>query len=155
MLRAELQCIYDEICSMVHTPYSKVRFTDVLRTWQRQAELYAKGRTEPGPKVTWAKPGDSYHNYGLAGDIAFLIDKDRNGTFETASWDTIADWNQDQVADWLEVVRIFNAYGWQWGFINSRGKRYDLPHFQKTFGFSIPQLKKLKTDAEGYPILLL
>ena len=27
-----------------------------------QAELYAKGRTTPGPIVTWAKPGTSRHN---------------------------------------------------------------------------------------------
>jgi len=32
------------------------------RTNERQAELYAKGRTEPGPRVTNAKPGQSKHN---------------------------------------------------------------------------------------------
>ena len=35
----------------------------------KQAELYAKGRTAPGPIVTNAPPGASYHNYGLAADL--------------------------------------------------------------------------------------
>ncbi len=32
------------------------------RSNERQAELYAQGRTTPGPKVTNAKPGQSRHN---------------------------------------------------------------------------------------------
>lgn len=32
------------------------------RTNERQAELYAAGRTAPGPKVTNARPGQSRHN---------------------------------------------------------------------------------------------
>ena len=32
------------------------------RSNERQAELYAQGRTAPGPKVTNAKPGQSKHN---------------------------------------------------------------------------------------------
>jgi hypothetical protein len=39
------------------------------RTMEEQAALYAKGRTkQPGKIVTKAKPGQSYHNYGLAFD---------------------------------------------------------------------------------------
>jgi peptidoglycan L-alanyl-D-glutamate endopeptidase CwlK len=32
------------------------------RSDAEQATLYAKGRTTPGPIVTWAKPGTSRHN---------------------------------------------------------------------------------------------
>lgn len=39
-----------------------------LRTFSEQEALYAKGRTELGEIVTWAKPGDSPHNYGCATD---------------------------------------------------------------------------------------
>lgn len=39
------------------------------RTWKEQAELYAKGRTAPGPKVTNARPGYSWHNFGVAWDF--------------------------------------------------------------------------------------
>lgn len=33
------------------------------RSLETQAELYAKGRTTPGKLVTWAKPGQSPHNF--------------------------------------------------------------------------------------------
>lgn len=40
-----------------------------LRSYEEQAELYAKGRTTRGPKVTNARPGHSNHNFGLAFDV--------------------------------------------------------------------------------------
>ena len=43
-----------------------------LRTAAEQAELYAKGRTTPGPIVTYAKPGSSAHQYGLSLDFVPL-----------------------------------------------------------------------------------
>ena len=55
--------------------------TSTLRTFEEQAELFAKGRTTPGPKVTNAKPGESWHNFGLAFDVVPLI----NGK---AVWDS-------------------------------------------------------------------
>lgn len=44
------------------------------RTMDEQAKLYAKGRTAPGPKVTNAKPGSSWHNFGLAADYGVFKD---------------------------------------------------------------------------------
>jgi peptidoglycan LD-endopeptidase CwlK len=41
-----------------------------------QAKLYAQGRTTPGPIVTHAKPGTSYHERGKAGHIEVAF-KDR------------------------------------------------------------------------------
>jgi peptidoglycan LD-endopeptidase CwlK len=41
-------------------------------TWE-QADLYALGRTKPGKIVTFAKPGSSAHNYGLALDFVPMI----------------------------------------------------------------------------------
>jgi peptidoglycan L-alanyl-D-glutamate endopeptidase CwlK len=43
-----------------------------LRTWQQQAALYAQGRTKPGRIVTKARPGSSWHNYGLAIDLGLF-----------------------------------------------------------------------------------
>ncbi len=40
------------------------------RTFREQDKLYAKGRSQSGPVVTQAKPGQSMHNYGLAVDLA-------------------------------------------------------------------------------------
>ena len=39
------------------------------RTYDEQAELYAQGRTKPGPKVTNSPPGYSWHNFGVAWDF--------------------------------------------------------------------------------------
>ena len=43
-----------------------------LRTWQQQAALFAQGRTKPGRIVTKARPGSSWHNYGLAIDLGLF-----------------------------------------------------------------------------------
>lgn len=49
-----------------------VRITCGKRTEAEQNAEYAKGRTAPGPVVTWVKGLDSYHVWGLAIDIAPL-----------------------------------------------------------------------------------
>ncbi|TXH46099.1 MAG: peptidase M15 [Desulfurellales bacterium] len=46
--------------------------TCTMRTWQEQAALYAQGRTTPGRIVTYARPGESAHNHGLALDFVPL-----------------------------------------------------------------------------------
>lgn len=43
-----------------------------LRSWAQQAALYAQGRTKPGRIVTKARPGSSWHNYGLAIDLGLF-----------------------------------------------------------------------------------
>lgn len=57
------------------------------RTCQRQAELYAQGRTTKGPKVTKAGAGQSMHQYKLAFDFVPLIPSKAAGMFQ-AAWDT-------------------------------------------------------------------
>ena len=42
------------------------------RTIKEQNELYAIGRTKAGKKVTNAKGGSSFHNYGIAFDIGIF-----------------------------------------------------------------------------------
>jgi peptidoglycan LD-endopeptidase CwlK len=111
-----------------------IRIVQGLRTIDEQNALYAKGRTTPGPRVTNAVGGKSYHNYGLAVDFALLYDKDGNGTFETLSWDTLKDFDKDSKPDWNEVVKIFLDAGYEWGG-NWRTFK-DLPHVQKTFGLT-------------------
>jgi peptidoglycan L-alanyl-D-glutamate endopeptidase CwlK len=130
------------------------RFAYTLRTIKEQNELYQKGRTTSGPKVTNAKGGQSYHNYGLAFDLVLLIDTDGNGTFETATWDTLKDFDGDKASDWNECVLIAKKYGWEWG--GDWLKFKDQPHFQKTFGKSIAELlvaTKFKQDNIEYPKL--
>lgn len=133
-VRKELEDIVEHINTNLLTGEAKVRITSTLRTWKEQEELYAQGRTKPGPKVTNAKAGDSIHNFGLAADVVLII----NG--KTVSWDTKKDWDKDKQSDWMEVVTYVKSKGWKWGgdWISFK----DMPHFEKTFGHTVKQLKE-------------
>ena len=139
-LRDDLVSIHNEVDEVVG-PYIKLRAAQVLRTWDEQADIYAQGRTKPGKIVTFAKPGDSMHNYGFAEDIVFLIDKDKNGSFEEVSWDFFKDFDKDGKVDFDEVDFIFKKYGFS-GLYKADGKRWDFPHFQKTFGLTLADIKR-------------
>lgn len=138
-LQDDANDIYFEICKAI-SKNAICRFAYTYRSNKEQDELFKKV-----PKVTNARGGQSYHNYGLAIDIVFLIDKDGNGTYETASWNNKLDADKDGVADWMEVVKIFKSYGWEWG---GDWHFKDMPHFQKTYGLSIKQLQA-KTKGLG------
>ena len=128
-------------------PTMAVRIVQGLRTIKEQNDLYAQGRTKPGNVVTNAKGGSSFHNYGLAIDFAILTDKDGNGSFEDLSWDIKKDNDKDGIADWLEVVKVFEAAGWSWG--GKWATLKDYPHLQKTFGYTWQQLfEKVKRGEE-------
>jgi|SRR5882724_3947085 len=109
-----------------------------LRTIDEQNALYAQGRTKPGSIVTNAKGGSSFHNYGLAFDFAILIDTNSDGVYDETSWDIKKDNDKDGIADWLEVVKVFESAGFEWGGKWSSIKDY--PHLQKTFGYTWQQL---------------
>lgn len=140
-LRSEAKHIYEDICEAL-TGKAECIFTHTYRSNEEQNKLYAQGRTIAGKIVTNSRGSQSYHNYGLAIDICFIIDG-------KVSYDTKKDFDGDGLADWMEVVRIFKSYGWEWG---GDWKFLDLPHFQKTFGFSIKALQKAKIIG-GYPAL--
>lgn len=152
-LRDEANEIYDEICEAL-SGKAICRFGFTLRTFAEQDAIYAQGRTKPGKIVTNAKGGLSYHNYGLAIDIVLLVDKDNNGTFESAVWDNKTDFDGDKKSDWMEIVTIFKQHGWEWG---GDWKFVDTPHFQKTFGKSVRDLLTLyrsgKVDKNNYVLL--
>lgn len=152
-LREDALNAYKEILSAL-TGSAICRFAYTLRTFAEQDALYAQGRLKPGKIVTKAKGGQSYHNYGLAIDIVLLTDTDKNGSFETASWDNKKDFDKDGIADWMEIVAIFKRYGFEWG---GDWKFSDTPHFQKTFGKSINELldlhKKNKVDKNGFVLI--
>lgn len=125
---------------------AKPRVTFTLRTFQEQQDIYDQGRTKPGPIVTNAKPGSSYHNWGMAFDFCLVI----AGT--QVSWDSIKDFDGDLVSDWMEVVNVFKAAGWTWG--GDWHTIVDKPHLEKTFGLHWTQLLTMRAngqvDANGY-----
>jgi len=139
VVRDEARLIYDEISEALKGR-AICRFSHTLRTNAEQEALFAIGRTKPGKKVTNARAGQSWHNYGRAIDIVLLVDKDKNGSFESASWETNVDFDGDGRADWREVVDIFTRYGWEWG---GSWKFTDMPHFQRTNGATIAQMQKM------------
>jgi peptidoglycan L-alanyl-D-glutamate endopeptidase CwlK len=147
--------IKDEVKKLVEkanaqlTGNAEMVITQGLRTIAEQDALYAQGRTKPGKIVTNAKGGSSYHNYGLAIDFTLIIDG------KNVVWDTQKDFDKDNIADWLEVVKVFTDAGYEWGGNFKTFKDY--PHFQKTFGYATSQLKKMfdagKKNKDGYVII--
>lgn len=126
----------------------KVRVVQGYRTFAEQDELYAQGRTKPGPIVTKAKGGLSNHNYALAIDFCLLHS---DGSI---SWSQIEDADHDGKKDWMEVVDIFKSFGYDWG---GEWRFKDTPHLEKTFGKGIRTLLNMhntgQVDSAGYVIL--
>jgi peptidoglycan L-alanyl-D-glutamate endopeptidase CwlK len=123
----------------------RFRMAYTTRTNAEQDDFYAQGRTKlfdaAGKRlgiVTKAKGGQSIHNYHLAWDIVLLLDKNNDGVFEEASWNTVLDFDKDGTADWTEVVNEFKAIGAVWG---GDWKFVDKPHFEMTFGHTWRTLK--------------
>lgn len=131
-LRKEALTAYTYVNNKLLGKGVRLRFAYTLRTIKEQDALYAQGRTKPGKKITNAKGWQSIHNYGLAFDIVLLLDKNGDGIFEEASWNTLADYDNDGVADWKEVTAYFKSLGWSWG--GDWTSFPDSPHFEKTFG---------------------
>jgi peptidoglycan L-alanyl-D-glutamate endopeptidase CwlK len=96
--------------------------TEGFRSKEEQDKLYAKGRTEEGNIVTQSKGGQSYHNYGLAIDLAIQL---KDGKF---IWNMEYGGNNNNQSDWMEVVDIAKNLGFEWGGDWQGFKDY--PHFQ-------------------------
>lgn len=89
-----------------------VRIVSTLRSQEEQARLYAQGRTTPGPIVTNAPPGTTYHEYGRAFDIAFV---GYGNSPPDPSW-------------WDYAGAVGKALGFRWGGDFHTIK--DRPHFE-------------------------
>jgi peptidoglycan L-alanyl-D-glutamate endopeptidase CwlK len=87
-----------------------------LRTIAEQNALFAQGRTKKGKIVTKARGGQSWHNYGLAVDFAFIT----NGE---------VDWTDAlyrKIGGWAKLAGL--EWGGAWRTIT------DLPHVQQING---------------------
>lgn len=112
-----------------------------LRTWKEQDALYAKGRTVPGPRVTNARAGYSWHNYGVALDF---------GVFRGESY---VDADNPGLAARVHAACAVHAdeCGLEWGGNWTRFK--DLPHYQVAGLPSSPRAEHRKRYAEEGTIL--
>jgi peptidoglycan L-alanyl-D-glutamate endopeptidase CwlK len=118
-----------------------IKITAGLRTFDEQEKLYNQGRTTPGKIVTKAKPGQSFHNYGLAIDVVPIV----HGK---------AVWEDEKL--WQKLGVIGESAGFEWG---GRWKFVDKPHFQFPRGTKYTTIMQLKmagdVDQDGYVILSL
>lgn len=100
-----------------------------FRSFEEQDSLYAQGRTTPGTILTNAKGGQSFHNYGVAVDIVFLV----NGK---PSW--------SEGFPWSEIGRIGKSYGFEWG--GDWASFPDRPHLQYTAGYTLADFQNGTVD---------
>lgn len=108
------------------------------RTIAEQNALFAQGRTTDGPRVTMARGGQSYHNFGLAVDF---LD-------EAASGDPLkvdqSDW---EATAYAEIVKPAVALGMQWGGAWRRNQ--DRPHLEWHPGFAAWDAERLLAVADA------
>ncbi|WML57834.1 M15 family metallopeptidase [Neobacillus sp. PS2-9] len=119
----------------------RVVITDGFRSAEDQDRLYEQGRSTEGTIVTYAKGGESYHNFGLAIDFAL---KDPSGN---VIWDMNYDGNKNGKADWTEVVVMAKALGFDWGGDWAQFKDY--PHLQMDFGLTVADLQNGERPADS------
>lgn len=106
--------------------------TQGLRTNEEQARLYAQGRTTPGQIVTNAPPGSSWHNFGLAFDVAVL------DPYGKSTW-------PENEALWQKIGTIGKSTGLQWGGDWTSIK--DRPHFEYHPGLTLTDARAGRTLA--------
>jgi len=97
-----------------------VIITSTYRDSASQDALYAQGRTKPGKKVTNARAGQSYHNWGVAFDFVPLV----NGK---------AQWNN--AALFTRCGEIAEGVGLEWAGRWTKFK--EMAHCQYTNGLTI------------------
>lgn len=103
--------------------------TCTYRDLEAQDRLYSQGRFIPGNIVTYAKAGDSWHNWQRAFDIVPI----RNGK---PVW-SIRGLDKQL---WLKVGEIGVSCGLEWG--GNWERHPDYPHFQDKTGRTLYGLKK-------------
>lgn len=119
--RERLDDLHDDLRSGAHDLLTQAQDRGLgilvvsgLRTFTEQGRLYAQGRTAPGKIVTNARPGESYHNFGLAFDFAVL----EGGSVV---------WDPDH-PHWKAFVRLGKKAGFEWG--GDWRSLKDYPHLQ-------------------------
>lgn len=102
----------DEILAHFRSKGMDVRVVQGFRTQEQQDRLWAKGRTAPGPKVTWTR--NSRHQSGRALDFGLF----RDGKYV-----------QEPPQEFInELARLERERGLQWGVLDKKGRQKDPLH---------------------------
>lgn len=104
------------------------------RTYAEQDELYAQGRTQSGDIVTYAKGGQSNHNFSLAFDIGLFPD----GKYV------------DDSPAYDQAGGIGKSVGLEWGG-DFKGKKQDKPHFQYPTDYTLKECRDMVEAGEWPP----
>lgn len=105
-----------------------LKVTETLRTYERQRKIYEQGRSKPGDRVTNAKPGESWHNFGLAVDICFM------------GSDPYLDKHKYQELMWEQLGEVIVSHDLTWG---GNFKFEDRPHIEKSYGLTLSEARDL------------
>lgn len=111
-----------------------------LRSYQQQAALYAQGRTKPGRIVTNARPGSSWHNYGLAIDLGLF----KNNTYLDEKNPRLSDKIYAELGSLAQKMDIEWAGYWK--------SFTETPHFQFRPGITSITAASNKLKANGMDV---
>jgi peptidoglycan L-alanyl-D-glutamate endopeptidase CwlK len=113
-LKPEVQVLARRLIEEATAQGIHVKVISGYRSYAEQDELYAKGRTEPGPRVTKARGGYSWHNFQIAFDIGIFSEDGKKYLGESP--------------DYKKCGKIGESLGLEWG--GSWKEFVDEPHFQ-------------------------
>jgi len=106
--------------------------TSTYRDYEAQHELYEKGRTLPGPIVTNADEGHSFHNFRCAYDVVPIVNgkpfwtaRSSDGIL-TPEWQIVVDCGKEAELEWAGDWKTFKEEA----------------HFQYTGGLTLAQLQE-------------
>ncbi|MGN7394536.1 M15 family metallopeptidase [Peribacillus frigoritolerans] len=123
--------VNETILELVKLAYEAGIFVQIMagyRSFREQYELYERGRTNKSkPIVTYAKGGQSFHNYGLAVDFVILSDDGKRAL-----------WTEGE--KWTRVAAIAKSLGYVWGGDFELFR--DFPHLGMSGGLSTRDLQK-------------
>lgn len=116
-LHPDLQVKWKQLRLQANEKGIELILTCTHRPDSEQEYLYSLGRTKPGHRVTWAKPGESKHNKYPAEAFDVVILRHGKCVWETSD------------PDWKVVGALGVALGLEWAGNWSDGKK-EMPHFQ-------------------------
>ncbi len=128
LLRPKVRRLAEELQRECEAAGISIAVTRGYRTTEEQDEFYARGRTIPGPIVSNAKGGYSYHNYGVAFDVRPVEFKDE----------------EEKIKKLKRIGEIGKKLGLEWG--GDWERFFDPVHFQYTAGSAIEDFRGGKVD---------
>jgi D-alanyl-D-alanine dipeptidase len=109
-INREMARLATDVISRARMEGMDMRVVSDFRSVEEQNALFAQGRTAPGRVVTNATGGSSWHNYGLAVDVAFNNANGQPSWPENANWDRYGEIAVQRGLEW----------GGNWRGINDR-----------------------------------